>query len=115
MRGIGVGGVFFTVKAETGKTGEIIARFSSARPARVVNPSASGEIGRCKSCGVRKVLALGFYRHRTGRGGYRAQCKKCRNRQRAQWARRRYVPKTGRRYRTKADRLEEQGVCSTDN
>jgi hypothetical protein len=95
--------------AGSGKRGEIIAGNGSAPAARVVNPHASGEIRRCKGCGVRKVLALGFYRDRTGRGGYRARCKKCRNGQRARWARSRYVPKTGRRYRTKAERLAEQG------
>lgn len=87
-----------------GKTGEIIAENDSAPSARVVNPSASTEIRRCTGCGVRKLLALGFHRERKGRGGYRARCKKCRNRQRARWARSRYRPKTGRRYRTKADR-----------
>lgn len=61
------------------------------------------EIRRCRACGVRKVLKKGFYRDRTGRGGYRSQCKRCRNRQRAAWARARYVPKTGRRYQTESD------------
>jgi hypothetical protein len=106
---MGAGRVFVTVRAESGKRGEIVAGFGSAPTARVVNPSASREIRRCKSCGVRKVLSLGFYRDRTSRGGYRARCKKCRNRQRARWARSRYTPKTGRRYRTKADRLADQG------
>jgi hypothetical protein len=89
-----------------GRAGEIIAEKGSAPPARVVNPSASQEIRRCRGCGVRKVLALGFHRERKGRGGYRARCKKCRNLQRARWARSRYRPKTGRRYRTKADRAQ---------
>lgn len=87
-----------------GKAGEIIAENGSAPAARVVNPDASQEIRRCKGCGVRKVLALGFHRERRGRAGYRARCKRCRNRQRAEWARARYRPKTGRRYRTQADR-----------
>lgn len=91
------------------KKGEIIAGNGRTRAVRVVNPHASLDIRRCKGCGVRKVLALGFYRDRTGRGGYRAQCKRCRNRQRARWARSRYTPKTGRRYQTKAERLAEQG------
>jgi hypothetical protein len=56
---------------------------------------------------VRKLLDRGFYRDRTCRGGYRRVCKKCRNRERAGWARRHYVPKTGRRYRTGRDRGEE--------
>ena len=61
------------------------------------------EIRRCKQCGIRKVLSRGFYRERKGRGGYRRVCKKCRNRGRAAWARARYAPKTGRRYRVKED------------
>jgi len=65
----------------------------------------SSGIRRCKRCGIRKVLTRGFYRDRTCRGGYRRVCKKCRNLQRAAWARRRYVPKTGRRYGAKADRV----------
>ena len=109
MRRMGAGGVFVTVKAGSGERGEIIAGNGSARAARVVHPHASGQIRRCKACGVRKLLSLGFYRDRTGRGGYRARCKKCRNRQRARWARSRYTPKTGRRYMTKADRLAAQG------
>jgi hypothetical protein len=63
---------------------------------------------RCSKCGEVKP-AGDFYRDGKSRGGYRPECKRCRNRQRTQWARRRYVPKTGRRYRTKADRLAEQG------
>jgi hypothetical protein len=86
--------------------GEIIAENGSAPPARVVNPDASREIRRCRGCGVRKVLALGFHRERKGRAGYRARCKRCRNRERAKWARARYRPKTGRRYRTQADRAQ---------
>jgi hypothetical protein len=101
---MGGGGVVVRMKAEMGKAGEIIAETDSAPPARVVNPSASQEIRRCTGCGVRKLLSLGFHRERKGRGGYRARCKRCRNRQRAEWARARYRPQTGRRYRTKADR-----------
>jgi hypothetical protein len=106
---MGAGKVFVGMGAGTGKRGEIIAVNGRTQRVRVVNTSASQEIRRCKSCGVRKVLSLGFYRDRTGRGGYRARCKKCRNRQRARWARSRYTPKTGRRYLTKADRLAGRG------
>jgi hypothetical protein len=109
LRRIRAGGVFFTVKAESGRGGEIIAENGRTQRVRVVNPDASGEIRRCKGCGVRKVLALGFHRERKGRGGYRARCKRCRNRQRARWARERYVPRTGRRYRTRVDRSAEAG------
>lgn len=87
-----------------GKAGEIIAENGSAPPARVVNSRPAQEIRRCRSCGVRKLLALGFHRERKGRAGYRARCKRCRNRERAAWARSRYRPRTGRRYRTQADR-----------
>jgi hypothetical protein len=87
-----------------GKAGEIIAEKGSAPAARVVNSDASREIRRCTGCGVRKLLSLGFHRERKGRSGYRARCKRCRNRQRARWARSRYRPQTGRRYRTKPDR-----------
>lgn len=97
------------VRVESVGSGEIIAGNGSAPAARVVNAYASHEIRRCKSCGVRKLLTLGFYRDRTGRSGYRARCKKCRNRQRARWARSRYTPQTGRRYRTRAERLVERG------
>lgn len=95
------------MRAESGKGGEIIAENDTAPAARVVNSHASHEVRRCRSCGVRKLLALGFHRERKGRSGYRAKCKKCRNRQRARWARARYVPQTGRRYRTKRDRQAE--------
>jgi hypothetical protein len=105
----GAGAVFVGMRPESGKGGEIIAEKGSAPAARVVNASASGEIRRCTGCGVRKVLALGFHRERKGCSGYRARCKRCRNRQRACWARERYVPQTGRRYLTKADRQTEQG------
>jgi hypothetical protein len=106
---MGAGVVFAVMRAGGGNRGEIIAEKGSAPTARVVNPDSSRELRRCTGCGVRKVLALGFHRERKGRGGYRARCKKCRNRQRARWARSRYIPKTGRRYLTKADRLAGQG------
>lgn len=61
-------------------------------------------VRRCRLCGIRKVLDRGFYRDRKSRGGYRRECKRCRDRAGARWARGRYVPKTGRRHRTKADR-----------
>ena len=94
------------------KKGEIIAGFRPTWQELAAESHAFSGIRRCKRCGVRKVLDLGFYRDRTCRGGYRQVCKKCRNRQRAGWARCRYVPKTGRRYRTRSDRAEaaaEQG------
>ena len=86
--------------------GKIIAGFTAARADLTDDAHACLGIRRCKRCGVRKVLDRGFYRDRTCRGGYRQVCKKCRNRERAGWARRRYVTKTGRRYRTRRDREE---------
>ena len=62
-------------------------------------------VKRCRDCGVRKA-AWAFYREKSCRGGRRPECKRCHNRARARWARSRYVPKTGRRYRTKADRAQ---------
>ena len=87
-----------------GKKGEIIAENRPTWEAWAPDSHLTPEIRRCRRCGVRKLLARGFYRERKGRGGYRRVCKKCRNLQRAAWARRRYVPKTGRRYRSRADR-----------
>ncbi|MDQ3919589.1 MAG: hypothetical protein M3348_14055 [Acidobacteriota bacterium] len=87
-----------------GKSGEIIAGKWSPASGLAAGSHSSPSIRRCKTCGVRKVLSLGFYRDRTSRGGYRRECKRCRNRKRALWARERYRPKTGRRYRTGADR-----------
>lgn len=84
-----------------GKNGQIIAGFSPRRAALTADSHVSPPIRRCKRCSVRKVLDRGFYRDRTCRGGYRQVCNKCRNQERAAWARRCYVPKTGRRYLTK--------------
>ena len=89
--------------AVKGEKGEIIAENRPAGEARSPDSHTSPGIRRCRRCGNRKVLSRGFYRERKGRGGYRRVCKKCRNRGRAEWARRRYVPKTGRRYGAKAD------------
>lgn len=57
----------------------------------------------CSKCGRRLPLS-GFYALRRGLQGRRPDCKSCHNDYRARWARRRYVPKTGRRYRTRRDR-----------
>ena len=61
-------------------------------------------IRRCRDCHIRKVVEVGFYRERTCRDGYHPECKRCSNRARAERARRRYAPKTGRRYVTKGDK-----------
>lgn len=90
--------------AAQGERGEIIAGFRAAGADAAAGSHVNPGIRRCKLCGIRKVLDRGFYRDKTCRGGYRQVCKKCRNRERAEWARARYVPKTGRRYRAKADR-----------
>ena len=79
---------------------------SKAKSSPDLGPGAhvGGRIRRCRDCRVRKVLEVGFYRERSCRGGYRPECKRCSNRARAERARRRYEPKSGRRYLTKRDR-----------
>lgn len=57
------------------------------------------EVKRCRRCGVRKAI-WAFYREKSCRGGRRPECKRCH----AGWRRARYLPKTGQRYVTKADR-----------
>ena len=61
------------------------------------------EMKTCSKCGRRLPLA-GFYVLRRGLLGRRPDCKSCHNDYHNRWARRRYVPKTGRRYRTRRDR-----------
>ncbi|HEX8560332.1 MAG TPA: hypothetical protein VF668_19705 [Pyrinomonadaceae bacterium] len=61
------------------------------------------ETKTCSKCGRRLPLTA-FYALRRGLLGRRPDCKACHNAYRNGWARRRYVPKTGRRYVTKADR-----------
>jgi hypothetical protein len=58
---------------------------------------------RCSKCG-RSLPLAGFYAHSRGIQGRRPDCKTCHNEHRSRWARQRYVPKTGRRYVTRADR-----------
>lgn len=58
---------------------------------------------RCTKCGKCKPAGE-FYAARGGLLGRRPECKSCSNSYRNAWARRRYTPKTGRRYRTKRDR-----------
>ncbi len=96
IRGGGAAGGHPTVMASRAKSSP-----DSAPEAHACRP-----IRRCRDCQVRKVLEVGFYRERTCRGGYRPECKRCSNRARARRARRRYEPKTGRRYVTKGDRKE---------
>lgn len=57
------------------------------------------QVKRCRQCGVRKML-WAFYREQSCRGGRRPECKRCH----AAWRRSHYRPKTGRRYKTKADK-----------
>ena len=91
------------------ENGEIIAGFQAARDDLEADSHACAGIRRCRRCRIRKLLDRGFYRDRTSRGGYRQVCKKCRNGERARWARRRYEPTTGRRYRTKSS-LKAEGI-----
>ena len=60
---------------------------------------------RCSKCGRERPLS-GFYAHSRGLLGRRPDCKTCHNAHRSRWARQRYVPKTGRRYVTRADRAD---------
>jgi hypothetical protein len=64
---------------------------------------------RCGKCG--RVKPVGeFYAAKGGLSGRRPDCKSCSNAYHNEWARRRYVPKTGRRYRTRRDRAEAAGA-----
>jgi hypothetical protein len=54
---------------------------------------------RCTKCGEVKP-AQEFYAAKGGLLGRRPDCKACANSYRSRWARKRYVPKTGRRYDT---------------
>lgn len=58
---------------------------------------------RCTKCGKCKPVA-DFYAAKGGLLGRRPDCKSCSNSYHNAWARRRYAPKTGRRYRTRRDR-----------
>jgi hypothetical protein len=66
------------------------------------------ETRTCSKCG-RELPLASFYAHKRGLQGRRPDCKSCHNTYRNGWARRRYVPKTGRRYVTKADRAAQVG------
>jgi hypothetical protein len=58
---------------------------------------------RCTKCGKCKPVEE-FYAAKGGLLGRRPDCKACSNSYHNRWARQRYVPKTGRRYRTRRDR-----------
>lgn len=64
---------------------------------------SDGQTKRCSKCGAVKPLGE-FYAHGRGLHGRRPDCKRCHNGYHNGWARRRYVPKTGRRYVTRGDR-----------
>lgn len=65
------------------------------------------ETKACSKCGRRLPLAA-FYALWRGRLGRRLDCKSCHNAYHNRWARRRYAPKIGRRYRTRRDREEAE-------
>ncbi|MET0625742.1 MAG: hypothetical protein ABW250_22595 [Pyrinomonadaceae bacterium] len=68
---------------------------------------------KCRKCG--KVKPAGeFYAAKGGLLGRRPDCKSCSNSYHNRWARRRYVPKTGRRYRTRGDRAEAAAAGAPD-
>lgn len=71
------------------------------------------ETKACSKCGRRLPLA-GFYALRRGLLGRRPDCKSCHNGYHNRWARARYVPKTGRRYRTRGDRAEAAATQRPD-
>jgi hypothetical protein len=58
-----------------------------------------GKCGKCKPAGESYAAEGGLHGRRPG-------CKACSNEYHNRWARRRYVPKTGRRYGTRRDRAE---------
>ena len=60
---------------------------------------------RCTKCGQCKPAGE-FYAAKGGVLGRRPDCKSCSNAYHNRWARRRYEPKTGRRYVTKGDKKE---------
>lgn len=65
----------------------------------------------CSKCG-RRLPLTGFYAQRRGLFGRRPDCKSCHNSYHSRWARRRYVPKTGRRYVSKTDRERGAGAAA---
>ena len=60
-----------------------------------------------------------FMKHVSVALGRRPECKACSNAYRNRWARARYVPKTGRRYRTRRDReaaaAPREPACAPEN
>jgi hypothetical protein len=79
--------------------GEIITRFPDSSKEADTRVLTRKGVRRCRRCGIRKVLEVGFYRESTCREGYRPECKKCRNAYRRDWARKRYQPGRRGRYR----------------
>ena len=63
----------------------------------VVKASKVCSKSTCSMAGKAQPLE-NFYRHSDCVDGYRPDCKKCHNKYRADWARERYVPVTGRRF-----------------
>ena len=68
-------------------------------------------VKRCAKCGQVKPAGE-FYAAKRCAQGRRPECKACSNSYHNGWARRRYVPKTGRRYRTRRDR--EAGAAALE-
>ena len=60
----------------------------------------------CSKCSQVKPAGE-FYAAQRCLLGRRPECKRCTNDYHNRWARDRYVPKTGRRYRTRRDRAAE--------
>ena len=67
----------------------------------------------CSKCGQVKSVEE-FYAAKRGLLGRRPDCKACSNSYHNAWARRRYVPKTGRRYRTRREGAAEAAGSEPD-
>ena len=79
-----------------------------------ISVSLAGGTRRCTRCGAVKALAE-FYAHKRGAGGRRPDCKAYHNDYHNRGARRRYVPMTGRGYRTRCDRAAAPAAEEPDD
>lgn len=93
-----------------GENSKIIAEFPPQGQELMDTSHQLGDVRRCSRCLIRKVVVVAFYRDRKSRGGYRRECKKCRNRARARWARASYLPRTGKRNLTKSDKARTRVI-----
>lgn len=80
---------------EMGENSENVIGLHPRIAALVTGSHTVQEVRRCSRCGVRKVLDVAFYRDRTCRGGRRPECKRCQNKYRQAWVRRRRAAARG--------------------